>query len=184
MFRENKKHLTVSACHYHVTFSATCSQGCCSSNSSVCLHCHHSCLYFICSECLFASFKCQASRAAACWIIAIKTESTYVHTRRHTHYSLSRGASCPDCVNPLCPPRISLHPSTSTPLWWRHTHTLTTLHHYHCFSWRRVSAFVCNYRGLKWKRIIFKKRAEDGWKSKKRKKNTPLCLWHISHILP
>lgn len=41
----------------------------------------------------------------------------------HTHNSLSCGASCPDCVNPLCPPHISLHPSTSTLLWWRHTHT-------------------------------------------------------------
>lgn len=91
----------------------------------------------------------------------------------HTHYSLSCRALCPDCVNPLCPPHISLHPSTSTPLWWRHTrthtHTRTTLHHYHCFSWRRVSAFVCNYRGLKWEGRIFKKREEDGWKRGKKK---------------
>lgn len=52
-----------------------------------------------------------------------------------------------------------------------HTHTLTTLHHYHCFSWRRVSAFVCNYRGLKWKGRIFKRREEDGWKSEKNRKS-------------
>lgn len=51
-----------------------------------------------------------------------------------------------------------------------HTHTLTTLHHYHCFSWRRVSAFVCNYRGLKWKGRIFKKREEDGWKRGKKER--------------
>ena len=94
---------------------------------------------------------------------------TCTHARTHTHHLLSCGASCPDCVNPLCPPHISLHPSTSTPLWWRHTHarahthTLTTLHHYHCFSWRRVSAFVCNYGGLKWKGRIFKKRERRGW---------------------
>lgn len=48
--------------------------------SSICLCCHRLCLYSICFKCLFASLKCQAQRAAVCWIVAIKTESTYVHT--------------------------------------------------------------------------------------------------------
>lgn len=66
--------------------------------------------------------------SCVCWIVAIKKESTCVHTHTHTktrthtcihmhmhtHTSLTCGASCPDCVNPLCPPHISVHPSTST----------------------------------------------------------------------
>lgn len=52
--------------------------------SSIILCCHRLNLYFICSKCLFAFFQCQAQRAAVCWIVAIKTESTYVHTHTHT----------------------------------------------------------------------------------------------------
>lgn len=59
-----------------------------------------------------------------------------------------------------------------------HTHAHTrTLHHYHCFSWRRVSAFVCNYRGLKWEGRIFKKRM-DGKEEKNTKRAGQKTLRH------
>lgn len=119
------------ACHRSImsnifspSISATCSRVCCCSNLfylsvlspplsvfhllqvSVCL------IWMPSSESSCVLDRCYQDRVNIC---------THIHTQ--THHSLSCGASCPDCVNPRCPPHISLHPSTSTPLWWRHTHT-------------------------------------------------------------
>lgn len=137
--------------------------------SSICLCCHRLCLYSIWIKCLFASLKCQAQRAAVCWIVAIKTESLYVHT----HTTLEVVGLYAQIVLILSVLHTFLYSHQRQRRFDEDTHacthTRTTLHHYHCFSWRRVSAFVCNYRGLKWEGRIFKKREEDGWKREKKK---------------
>lgn len=138
---------------------------------SVCVVTASVCIPFAPSVCL--PHLNAKLREQLCVGSLLSRQSTYVHTYTHTHHSLSCGASCPDCVNPLCPPHISLHPSTSTLLWWRHTHA-----HMHLLlsiiiivSAGEESALLFVITGV-WCEMgrIFKKRAEDGWKKKKRER--------------
>ena len=104
----------------------------------------------------------------------------HTRTHTHTHHLLSCGASCPDCVNPLCPPHISLHPSTSTPLWWRHTHARAHTHTHLLLSIIIIvsageeSALLFVITGVWSEREEFlrREREEDGWLEKGEKRKT------------
>lgn len=156
---------------------------------SVCVVTASVCIPFAPSVCL--PHLNAKLREQLCVGSLLSRQSTYVHT--YTHHSLSCGASCPDCVNPLCPPHISLHPSTSTPLWWRHTHAHThlLLSIIIIVSAGEESALLFVITGVWCEREEFQEERR-GWMEKEKKgksrlekkKNTPVCLWHISHILP
>lgn len=103
----------------------------------------------------------------------------------HTHYSLSCRALCPDCVNPLCPPHISLHPSTSTPLWWRHTHTHVLLSIIIIVSAGEESALLFVITGVWSEREEFSRREKrmDGKEKKRNSRSEKNTHQYVCDIL-
>ena len=114
-----------------------------------------------------------------CWIVAIKSESTYVHKQTHRQ-------TCTHTHTPTIPLVVGLHAQIVLILSVLHiflytrqrqrhfdedtrTHTLTTLPHYHCFSWRKSQCFCLKLWEFERKGENLQEERKNGWKSGKKK---------------